>query len=186
MSGPAETRGPWTGRDLRSSRTVSLIDFPKALSFPNSSKLEGTDAHRSFVGAALLAGRAMVKDKDARRRVLPGNSSGKEAATASSLAPPPAQGPGLSPLHEPSRFSAQDSCVSILGHIIPPGAEVSPQETHLSPLPITSAFSTGVTLTLHLWQNGQRWLFPHGSSSPCKRNCYLLRHVLFSSSSGNR
>lgn len=101
------------------------------------------------MGAALLAGRAMLKDKDARRRVLPGNSSGKEAATASALAPPPAQGPGLSPLREPSRFSARVSCVLILGHIIPAGAGVS-QETHPSPLPITSPFSTGVTLILHL------------------------------------
>lgn len=138
------------------------------------------------MGAALLAGRAMLKDKDARRRVLPGNSSGKEAATASALAPPPAQGPGLSPLREPSRFSAQVSCVLILGPIIPPGAGVSPQETHPSPLPITSLFSTGVTLILHLSQNGQRWLFPHGSGSPCKRNCYLLRRVLLSSSGANR
>lgn len=72
------------------------------------------------MGAALLAGRAMLKDKDARRRVLPGNSSGKEAATASALAPPPAQGPGLSPLRKPSRFSAQVSCVLILGPIISP------------------------------------------------------------------
>lgn len=69
---------------------MSLINFSKALFFPNSSKLAGTDAHRSFVGAALVAGRAMLKDKYARRRVLPGNSSGKEAAAASALAPPPA------------------------------------------------------------------------------------------------